>query len=169
MLAMFTPSKEPPGIPFWRTRTKALTDPVFSEVVRETVDHYFAENWGSVSTRGTEWDALKVELQGEFLKVKYGVKQQLTRSLDALEQHLGTLEHMVTERPQTLMEWKKCKQELLETWDHLEKCIHTSYRQQLHKEGDNASRMFASLLRTETRVPRWQGFMISQGLYTRHN
>ncbi|KAJ1129927.1 hypothetical protein NDU88_008287 [Pleurodeles waltl] len=79
--------------------------------------------------RGVDRDAMKMVLHGKCLKVTYGMKQQLSRSLDTLEQRLGTLKTTVVELPQTLFEWKECKRELLETWDRLDKFVHTKYRQ----------------------------------------
>ncbi|KAJ1081010.1 hypothetical protein NDU88_001197 [Pleurodeles waltl] len=112
----------------------------------EVIEHYFTENWGRASTRAVEWDAMKVVLRGEFLKVTYGVKPQHSRSLDVLEKRLGDLEKGKPEQHQRLSKWKECKRELLETLDSLDKFVRTSYMHRLHMEGVKASRLLATLL-----------------------
>ncbi|KAJ1106981.1 hypothetical protein NDU88_004379 [Pleurodeles waltl] len=78
---------------------------------------------------------------------------QLTRILDMHENKLKVLEEELAIPVRKLGEWKDTEREFLETWDRLNKYVHTKYKQHLYAEGDKACGMLAMLLHTETQKP----------------
>ncbi|KAJ1123991.1 hypothetical protein NDU88_002455 [Pleurodeles waltl] len=70
------------GIPLWKMRAEALTDPVYVQSVNEALDHYFEEKCEIANTRVTKYDAMKVVLREECVKVTYEVKMQFRHMLD---------------------------------------------------------------------------------------
>lgn len=80
-----------PAVPLCRMSEEALSDRVFVHELTGVLDGYFNDNWGSASSRAMDWDAMKVVLRGECMKITYGVKQQFLSDLDRLEKRLGAI------------------------------------------------------------------------------
>ncbi|KAJ1127406.1 hypothetical protein NDU88_005808 [Pleurodeles waltl] len=46
---------------------------------------YFSANWATATTRGIEWEALKVAITGESLSKTYGIRKRLDQELTQQE------------------------------------------------------------------------------------
>ncbi|KAJ1099912.1 hypothetical protein NDU88_005005 [Pleurodeles waltl] len=144
-------------------RADALTDSVFMQIVDESVDHSFEENWESAANCATEWDAMKVVLKGDCMKMTYDIKMQLMRMTDVHEGNLKKLEEEIMGSPQKAGEWKTTNRELLDMWDSLDKFVHAAHTQHIYEGGDWASRMLTRLISNKARGQQIAGVEDVQG------
>ncbi|KAJ1193410.1 hypothetical protein NDU88_002708 [Pleurodeles waltl] len=70
-----------PVIPLWRMRPKLLGDLEYRRDIQETLAGYFGGNWTTAQSRGIEWKALKVVIQGKSLSKTYGIRKKLDQEL----------------------------------------------------------------------------------------
>ncbi|KAJ1139655.1 hypothetical protein NDU88_006022 [Pleurodeles waltl] len=127
-----------PTVPTWRLQPEALTDAPFVNAVRDGLVQYFEANWGTSTTRGCDWEAMKVVIRGICMQTTNGVRHQLEKDVLDIEARLRDLEKCLPTQPQKMEDWRQASRVPPGDWRCLERYVHKSYRQRLHAEGDKA-------------------------------
>ncbi|KAJ1157029.1 hypothetical protein NDU88_009744 [Pleurodeles waltl] len=87
-------------IPTWRLRLEDLTHAPFEKAVRDELTQYFEANWGTSTTRGYDWEAMKVVIRGLCMQTTYGVRHQLEKDVLDYKAKLRDLEKCIPTQPQ---------------------------------------------------------------------
>ncbi|KAJ1089530.1 hypothetical protein NDU88_002681 [Pleurodeles waltl] len=126
----------------WRLRPEALMDAPFDTAVRD-----FEVNWGTSTTNGCDWEAMKVVIR-ESLRADYPwCRRQPKKDVPDHESMLRDLEKCLLMQPQRMEEWQQARRLLLEDWRRLERYVYKAYRQHLHAGGDKAVVHLACLIK----------------------
>ncbi|KAJ1164965.1 hypothetical protein NDU88_005395 [Pleurodeles waltl] len=122
-------------------------DAPFAKTVRDGLTQYFKANWGTSTTKGCDWEAMKFEIRGLCVQTTYGVKCQLKKDVLNHEARLSDLEKCLLKQPQKMEDWQQARRVLLEDWRRLKIYVYKAYRQRLHAEGNKAGALLARLLK----------------------
>ncbi|KAJ1131960.1 hypothetical protein NDU88_010290 [Pleurodeles waltl] len=90
------------------------------------------------TTRGTEWEALKVVIRRESLSKTYGIRKRLDWELTQQEDVLAALQCQVDNGGTLESDCLEVRGRIVDLWDRLDNYIHRNYRQQLFREGDRS-------------------------------
>ncbi|KAJ1143312.1 hypothetical protein NDU88_009622 [Pleurodeles waltl] len=69
------------GVTTWWLRLEALKDAPFEEVIRDALTQHLDANWGPSTTRGCDWEAMKVVIRGLCMQTTYSVGRQLEKDV----------------------------------------------------------------------------------------
>ncbi|KAJ1162776.1 hypothetical protein NDU88_003241 [Pleurodeles waltl] len=133
----------------WQLRPEAMSDTPFEGAVRDGLMQYFDAIWGTSTTRGRDWEVMKVVLRDLCMQTTYGVRRQLEKDVLDHKAKLRDLEKCLPMQPQSLGEWRQTRWLLLDDWRRLERYVYRAYRQRLHAEGDKAGALLARLLKQQ--------------------
>ncbi|KAJ1193947.1 hypothetical protein NDU88_003242 [Pleurodeles waltl] len=127
-----------PAIPLWRQCPDLLGDPEYKQDLQGVLNGYFSANWGTATTRGIEWEALKIVIRGESLSKTYGIRKRLDRELTQQEDVLTALERQVHNGDASESDCLEVRGRIVDLWDRLDNYVHRNYRQRLFREGDRS-------------------------------
>ncbi|KAJ1109724.1 hypothetical protein NDU88_007084 [Pleurodeles waltl] len=68
-------------------------NPEYKKDLQGVINGYFSANWDTATTRGKEWEALKVVIRG--LSKTYGIRKRLVLELTQQEDALAAIQHQV--------------------------------------------------------------------------
>ncbi|KAJ1098291.1 hypothetical protein NDU88_003407 [Pleurodeles waltl] len=135
-----------PAILLWRLRSDLLGDPEYKKDLQGVLDGYLRTNWGMATTRGLEWETLKVVIRGESLSKTYGIRQRLDRELAQQEEVLAAIQRQVDNGDASEEACLEVRGRIVDSWNRLDNYVRRNYRQRLFREGDHFERMMAWLL-----------------------
>ncbi|KAJ1164111.1 hypothetical protein NDU88_004557 [Pleurodeles waltl] len=110
-------------------------------------------NWGTATTRGVKWGALKVVIRGESLSKTYGIRKRLDQEVARQEKVLTALQHQIDNGYSSESACLEVGGRIVELWDRLDSYVRRNYRQQLYRKGDRSGHVLAWLLRPKRPVP----------------
>ncbi|KAJ1184759.1 hypothetical protein NDU88_001562 [Pleurodeles waltl] len=125
-----------PAIPLCRLRPDLLGDLEYRKDLQDVLNGYFSANWGSATTRGIEWEVLKVVIRGESLSKTYGIRKRLDRELTQQEDSLSAIQRQVDNGDGSGSDCLGVRSGIVDLWGRLDNYVHREYRQRLIQEGD---------------------------------
>ncbi|KAJ1155991.1 hypothetical protein NDU88_008716 [Pleurodeles waltl] len=91
-------------------------DALFEGAVWDRLTQYFDANWGTSTTRGFDWEVMKVVTRGLCMQTTYGVRCQLEKDVLDHEAKLGDLKKCLPTQLQRMEEWRQAQRSLLDDW-----------------------------------------------------
>ncbi|KAJ1175197.1 hypothetical protein NDU88_000488 [Pleurodeles waltl] len=79
-------------VPSWGLQPAVLEDHALRAEKAETLTHYFAESWGTSTSKLMDWEAMKVVLRGHFIRAVVGARATTDKDLTQVEASLKPLE-----------------------------------------------------------------------------
>ncbi|KAJ1118727.1 hypothetical protein NDU88_006914 [Pleurodeles waltl] len=105
------------------------------------------------TTRGIEWEALKVVIRGDSLSKSYGIRKPLDQELTQQEDTLAAIQRQVDNGDASESDCLVVCGRIEDLWGRLDNYVCWDYRQRLFWEGDHSCHMLAWLLRRERPIP----------------
>ncbi|KAJ1130904.1 hypothetical protein NDU88_009248 [Pleurodeles waltl] len=128
---------------------EVLTGPLFVNTVHQELSHCFHKNWGTYSSKGHDWEEMKVVIREICLWISYGVRRQIERDLCQRELQLLNIEKTFHVQPQRLEGWQQTRKDFSDDGRRLEKYTHMAYEWRLHAEKDKTGAMLPQLFKQQ--------------------
>ncbi|KAJ1112927.1 hypothetical protein NDU88_001188 [Pleurodeles waltl] len=141
-----------PPIPLWHLQPDLLGDPEYKQDLKGGQMCYSITNWGTATSQGVEWDALKLGIRGESLSKTCGIRKCLDQELTRQEDVLTALQRQIDNGDVPESACLEVHGRIVELWDRLDSYVSRNYRQRLDWAEDRSRCMLAWLLWRERPV-----------------
>ncbi|KAJ1209788.1 hypothetical protein NDU88_005161 [Pleurodeles waltl] len=125
--------------PLWHLLPDLLGDLEYRKDLQDVLNGYFSANWGTATTRGIEWEALKLVIGGESLSKTYGIRKRLSRKLTQQEDALAAIQCQVDNSDTTESDCLGVRGRIVDLWGRLDNDVCREYRERLFREGDRSA------------------------------